>query len=156
MNHNSIKAHSFSRSMLPIPAFMISNSTDKFFTLLLFIMTGVVIYLIQISRAVIEIHIKKCETVKDCQDYRQPQITDFWISLASAFIITNAETFITKYSWQVLYELHKERKDNAMRILKTNKLAERFFAILYFMVVITQGYIVLIKTDFFPAMMGGN
>jgi hypothetical protein len=43
-----------------------------------------------------------------------------------------------------------------MRILKTNKLAERFFAILYFMVVITQGYIVLIKTDFFPAMMGGN
>ncbi len=156
MNHDSIKVQSILKSMLPIPAFMISNSTDKFFTLLLFILTGVVIYLIQISRAVIEIHIKKCETVKDCQNSMGPQFTDFWISFASAFFIINAETFITKYSWQVLYELHKERKDNAMRILKTNKLAERFFAILYFMVVITQGYIVLIKTDFFPAMMGGN
>lgn len=50
----------------------------------------------------------------------------------------------------------KEKKDENMRIIKTNKASEKAYQFIYFVCTNTWGYYVLSQTEYLPYMMGGK
>lgn len=59
-------------------------------------------------------------------------------------------------TWNWLYNLNKEKKNEAVRIITTNKMSKNLFSTLYFSCLVTYGYFLLSKTEYFPAEMGGS
>ena len=55
-----------------------------------------------------------------------------------------------------LYHLCKEKKDEQLRIIKTEKAADKVYSLTYFVFSCIYGYVVLSKTEYLPRMLLGN
>jgi len=84
------------------------------------------------------------------------RLQDFWLSIAAAFACYFEQSLIYKLVQPTLYKLCKEKNDENMRIIKTNKASEKSYQCLYFICTNTYGYYVLSQTEYLPFMMGGR
>ena len=88
--------------------------------------------------------------------YNQPHYSDLWISVAASFVVMICWHICYYVVRTPLYHLCKEKKDETLRIIKTDKASDKVFSFVYFVIINIYGYKVLLDTPFLPPMMGGS
>ena len=55
------------------------------------------------------------------------RLSDFWLSIAAAFVCFFEQNLIYYLVQPTIYKLCKEKKDEDLRVIKTNKASEKSF-----------------------------
>ena len=88
--------------------------------------------------------------------FNWPSIYEFQLTLISSVIIFILQHLIYAIVWNPLYHLCKEKNNEDLRIIKTDKAADKVYSFTYFIFSCVYGYLVLSKTEYLPFMLLGK
>ena len=88
--------------------------------------------------------------------YKWPHYSDLWVSVAASVVVMISWHINYYIVWTPLYNACKEKKDDALRIIKTDKASDKSFSCLYFIIINIYGFKVLSDTPFLSPMMFGS
>ena len=88
--------------------------------------------------------------------YGWPEYSDFWITLVGAMLSYTCNTIFNALTWNIFYNICKEKKNEEIRRAKTLKACNSFYKGIYFIFATYWGYTVLKDTAVLPPMLLGK
>ncbi len=84
-----------------------------------------------------------------------PRYGDFWITMIAAIVIGVVNKVMNVITWKYFYEACKEKKNEAIRVAKTEKACDSLFKGIFKSIVAIWGYQVLKNETYLPRELLG-
>ena len=90
------------------------------------------------------------------EDYRWPQLTDFWVTAVVAIVCFTLERVYDFMFYNYFYQTCKEKKDEEVRVTRSKKAVKNLFKFTYYLSAVIFGYITLKDSYVLPPSLGGK
>ena len=90
------------------------------------------------------------------EDYRWPQLTDFWVTSVVAIVCFTLERVYDFMFYNYFYQTCKEKKDEEVRVTRSKKAVKNLFKFTYYLSAVIFGYITLKDSYVLPPSLGGK